>query len=470
VIVQLRKIPNEIPDVSSDPELVDPSDIDCDAHEITDGHYNENVLTRTVYAFLIAAFLASGPSQLYGQQKTTVLIDAFENQTGDRTLDWIGEGIATTLGERLGAQPGLYVFGLDERIAEYQRLGIPETVSVSRATAIRLAWDMGADILVTGWISGTHDAFRIDARILNLVDDTAGPDITINGKLDEIIPLAAFLATGVAKQIVPGSSFPESDYAARPPVSRSAFEAYIRGVVATDSQRKVELLQEAIRLHPQYRSAVYQLGQVYYLDSNYQASTDLLAKIPADASEFPQARFMIGMNAYHLGDYANAAQIFSALPHTYDVLVNLGASLAATGDAAAAAAWRRALEGNPSGAEAAFNLGYFAYSRGDWELAAFRLAQFLRAHARDSETVFLLGRAYDRIGRAEESQQLTAQALRLSPRLQRWLTQPIPNLARTRAQFDATELRMPGGIWSDARRRRKAEAQAAEDAITNPRR
>jgi Flp pilus assembly protein TadD/TolB-like protein len=427
---------------------------------------------RIGYALFIAVFMASGSPALYGRQKTTVLINPFENQTGDRTLDWIGEGIAITVGERLDALPQLYVFGLDERAAEYERLGIPETVSVSRATAIRLAWDMGADILVTGWISGTHDAFRIDARILNLVDATAGSNITINGKLDEIIPLATFLATGLAKQIVPGSNLPESDNAAQPPVSRSAFEAYIRGVIATDSQRKVELLQEAIRLHPQYRSAMYQLGRVHYLDSDSQSSSDLLTKLPADTPEYPQARFMMGMNAYHLGDYAKAAQTFSALPPTYDVLVNLGASLAVTGDAAATSAWRRALEQDPSGSEAAFNLGYFAFTRGDWELAAARLAQFLEDHARDSETVFLLGRVYDRLGRFEESQRLTAQAFRLSPRLQRWLTQPIPNLARTRAQFNATDLRTSasGGLWNDARRLRKAAAQAAEDALTGPRR
>jgi len=431
------------------------------------------VLRRSVYALLIATFIVSGALQVYGQQKTTVLINAFENQTGDRTLDWIGEGIATTVSERLSAQPELYIFGLDERVAEYERIGIPETVFVSRATAIRLAWDMGADFLVSGWISGTHDAFRIDTRTLNLIDDTAGPAITITGKLDEIIPLATFLATGLAKQLVPGSALPESDYAAQPPVSRSAFESYIRGVTATDPQRKVELLQEAVRLHPQYRSAIYQLGQVHYLDSNYQESTDLLAKIPAGASEYPQARFMIGMNAYHLGDYAKAAQIFGALPPTYDILVNLGASMAAGGDSpAAASVWRRALEQNPSGPEAAFNMGYLAFSRGEWELASGRLAQFLQDHPRDSETVFLLGRVYDRLGRLEESRRLTAQALRLSPRLQRWLTQPVPNLARIRAQFNATELRMPagGGIWTAARRLRKAEAQAAEDALTGPRR
>src|SRR4029434_5966584 len=153
--------------------------------------------------------------------------------------------------------------------------------------------------------------------------------------------------------------------------------------------------QEAIRLYPQYRSAIYELGQVHYLDSNYQVSTDLLVKIPAEACEYPLARFMIGMNTYHLGDYAKAAQIFSTLPPTYDVLVNLGASLLAGGsDADATSAWRRALDQNPSGSEAAFNLGYLAFSKGDWELAATRLAQFLQDPARDYETGLTLGRTY----------------------------------------------------------------------------
>ncbi len=224
---------------------------------------------------------------------------------GDRTLDWIGQGLAAAIGDRLTARRELYVFGLDERVAEYERLGIPEGASVSRATAIRMAWDMGADALVTGRISGTHEAFQIDATILNLADDTAGVDVTVAGKLDELIPMAANLASSLAKQLVPGSAMPESDYATRPPVPRSAFEAYIRGVLSTDPQRRVELLQDAIRLHPQYGAAIFHLGQTHYLDSSYKASNETLLKIAANAPEFPQAQFMMGMNAYHLEEYAH---------------------------------------------------------------------------------------------------------------------------------------------------------------------
>jgi hypothetical protein len=44
------------------------------------------VLTRAAHASHISFTAAISPA-LYGRQKTTVLINAFENQTGDRTLD-----------------------------------------------------------------------------------------------------------------------------------------------------------------------------------------------------------------------------------------------------------------------------------------------------------------------------------------------------------------------------------------------
>src|SRR5204862_5431874 len=97
------------------------------------------------------AVVVSMPAVLSAQQ-TTVLVNSFENQTPNRNLDWIGEGLSILIGERLTAQPQLYVFGLDERMAEYDRLAIPDTVSVSRATALKIAWDMGADIIITGKI------------------------------------------------------------------------------------------------------------------------------------------------------------------------------------------------------------------------------------------------------------------------------------------------------------------------------
>jgi tetratricopeptide (TPR) repeat protein len=428
-------------------------------------------MLRFVCAILASAIFVLSPLALHAQT-ATVLINPFENQTSDRNLDWIGEGLASLIAERLTAQPQLYVFGRDERMAEYDKLSIPDNVSVSRATAMRIAWDMGADIVLTGKISGTHDDFRIEARVLDLGESSRELSASATGKLDDVITLAANLSSQLAKGLVPGSALPESDYAAAPPIPRSAFEAYVRGLLASDPQRRTELLKDAVRLHPKYTAAIYQLGQAYYLDSNYKSSTELLEKISAAAPEYPLARFMLGMNAYHTGDFAKAATIFGTLSSRYDVLVDLGAALAGKGDAAGAeSTWRRALTVNPSGTEASFNLAYLAFTRGDMNTVVTRLTQFLRTNGRDAEALYLLGQAYDRVGRAADSQRVTAQAVRLSPRLEKWFGLPLPNLARLRAEFNPTELRLPFDttVWNEERTARRIAAKDAADALSGRR-
>ncbi len=428
-------------------------------------------MIRILSAVLAVAAMVSVPSVLSAQQ-TTVLVNAFENQTSERSLDWIGEGLAILVAERLTAQPQLYVFGLDERMAEYDRLAIPDTVSVSRATALKIAWDMGADFIITGGISGTHDDFRIDARVLDLTESTLAFDVNATGKLDDVISMAASLSSQLARGLVPGSALPESDYAAQPPIPRSAFEAYVRGVLASDPQRRTELLKDAIRLHPPYTAAIYQLGQAYYLDSDYKSSSEMLEKVSAASPEYAQARFMLATDYYRLGDFARAVVIYRSLPSSYDVLVDLGAALAAEGDAAGAeATWRRALMVNPSGLEALFNVAYIAFARGDLEIAVSRWTEFVGSHGRDAEALFVLGRSYERLGRTAESQRLIAQATRLSPRLEKWAGQPIPNLARLRTQFNATELRMAfeTTLWTEDRLARKAAVQDASDVLNGRR-
>lgn len=408
-------------------------------------------------AVLLAAAVTAAAPAIHAQE-VTVLAHRFENQTGERGLDWLGEGLAFLIGEKLGAQRNLYVFGFDERAVAYDRLGIPENIPVSRATAIRIGWDIGADVLVSGRFSGTHQEFRIEARVLDLDASQSRADVAVTGRLDDVIPLAASLASKLAQQLVPGTPLPESDYVSQPPVPRSAFEAYIRGMLATEQQRHFDLLQEAIRLHPQYTAAMYQLGQSYYLDANYKASAELLEKVSAVSTEYPLARFMLGMDYYRLGDAAKAIAVFSTLPPTYDVLINLGAAHALKGDAAAADdAWRRAASVPADTQEAAFNLAYLAFNLGYVDRAADRLNEFLRTHNRDAEAQFLLGRVYERIGRTDDAQRLFTQATRLSPRLERWVGAPLPNLTRLRTQFDATELRQPVGatLWTEARLSRK---------------
>jgi tetratricopeptide (TPR) repeat protein len=358
---------------------------------------------------------------------TTILVFPFENLSNDRSMDWIGEGIAEVVIDKLQADRRLIVFSREERLAAYERLGIPETTMVSRATAVKLGWDMGADAVITGSFSGTAEKLEIVPRI---------------------VPLAT-LSSSDRQEL-------ESAGAARIPEYRSAFENYVRGILSADPEKRIQLLQTAVRLHSTYESAIFQLGRAFHAERDFKASNQWLEKLPAGSSYRLMARFAAASNYFNLADYERAVEILEQLPPAYEVLLNLGVAHSLNGDhAAALTAWKRAVELDPLGSDAFFNIGYAGFLRGDFDAAARSLTESLRLRGRDSEALFLLGRSHERLGRLDEAQRATAQATRLSQRVERWLTQPIPRLERFAA---TTSFRDRSRLWTEERLARRARA------------
>jgi len=174
------------------------------------------VLKRIViYLALVSAAAAQARAD-----SSTVLVFPFENLSNDHTLDWIGEGIAELIIERLQTEPGVYVSTREERLAGYETLGIPETAMLSRATSLKFGWDAGADNVITGSFSGTAGDLRIAARLVDM-EAGAASETNIDGKLEDVIPLTMTLSWQLLRKIVPGTASPESDYTARPFPERS---------------------------------------------------------------------------------------------------------------------------------------------------------------------------------------------------------------------------------------------------------
>ena len=83
-----------------------------------------------------------------------VMVLPFENISNRPEYNWVGESFADALAELLN-KPGLVVVTSDERELAYQQLRLPETVIPSRATAIKLARQAKASIIVIGSYSVT---------------------------------------------------------------------------------------------------------------------------------------------------------------------------------------------------------------------------------------------------------------------------------------------------------------------------
>src|SRR5712692_9677813 len=83
-----------------------------------------------------------------------VLVLPFENTSNHPEYNWIGESFADSLSTLLN-KPGMIVVTSDERAVAYQRLRLPLTVLPSRATAIKIARELKASMIVIGTFNVT---------------------------------------------------------------------------------------------------------------------------------------------------------------------------------------------------------------------------------------------------------------------------------------------------------------------------
>src|SRR5215204_3868823 len=114
-------------------------------------------LSLTLACILVLTTLAI-PQFTVGQTQNpaadVVMVLPFENTSNRAEYNWVGESFADALAELLN-KPGLIVVTSDERELAYQRLRLPETVIPSRATAIKLARQAKATMIVVGSYSVT---------------------------------------------------------------------------------------------------------------------------------------------------------------------------------------------------------------------------------------------------------------------------------------------------------------------------
>src|ERR1044071_2383293 len=116
-----------------------------------------------IFAFLFSFILLPSVAQAQAQNPTAdvVMVLPFENTSKPfrPEYNWVGESFADALAELLN-KPGLVVVSSDERELAYQQLRLPETVIPSRATAIKLARQAKATMIVIGSYSVTPPALR----------------------------------------------------------------------------------------------------------------------------------------------------------------------------------------------------------------------------------------------------------------------------------------------------------------------
>jgi tetratricopeptide (TPR) repeat protein len=331
----------------------------------------------------------------------TMVVIPFENASPTPGLEWLGESFPETFHQQLNS-PVLYVASRDERLRAYDRQGIPAGVHASRATLYRLAEQMDVDYAVLG--SYKYDGTRLTAmaQLLDMRAEKLSPAVTESAPLAGLGTLQSAMAWHLLRLIRTDFSVPKDKYIASvASVRLDAQENYIRGMLASTAEEKVQHYREAVRLNPEYAQAWLQLGKTYYAQRAYEPAIAALGQVQqssvvsglvSDAAA-REANFYLGLAAFAHGDFAKSESAFAfvaaRLPLA-EVYNNLGVVATRRGQKKAADYFQKAIQNDPSDPDYHFNLGVTLTQSGDRAGAARELHTALDRRPNDSEAKMLL--------------------------------------------------------------------------------
>ena len=422
----------------------------------------KNVIFAKLNAFvlLILAVLWVSPVHAQNPSPDVIMVLPFENTSNRPEYNWVGESFADALAELL-SKPGLVVVSSDERELAYQQLRLPETVIPSRATAIKLARQAKATLIVIGSYSVTpppsleaknnkdkpaaEGYVQVTARVIKVNEGRTLGEVIDGGWATRQFDYGAPLTTlqdihgRLAYQILyqrdkalPYSQNQIVQEATKIP--QKAFEAYVKAVqLDLREPLRENYLKNAIRFYGEalsdavYPQATFELARTYMNRGNWKDATENFSKLQKKDPHYAEAAFYASLGYTKLGDYSRA--LAAVVPLSSDlpligVYNNAGAiAVQAARDnkndaerskllAQGITFLQRAAESAPEDPMVHFNYAYALFLDGKFEQAAEQLRPVITTDQRDGYAYFLFAKSLAKIGKTEAAVAADNQARR----------------------------------------------------------
>lgn len=316
-----------------------------------------------------------------------LLVLPFTNQTGQQSLDWIGEAAADILNRRLNSA-GFLSISRGDRLYALDRLGLPQNFQPSRATTIRVAETLDADDVIVGSYALVNGQLAVKAQILDVGALTLGAPLSRQGELKSMMDLLNGLAWDIARKMDPTYSVAEQTFlAADAPLRVDAFEAYIRGVMDESPMDRITHTREAARLSPTFMPAWLALGRAYFSNQNYEEAAETLGHLSKDDPNALEADFYRGLAYFYTANYMKAEDAFAfvslRLPLP-EVVNNLGVAASRRGHDGAPQ-FQQAIAADPRDEDYHFNLAVALRKRNDIAGAIREIDAALKLRPSDTE-------------------------------------------------------------------------------------
>jgi len=404
-----------------------------------------------------------------------VMVLSFENTSNRPEYNWVGESFANSVAELLN-KPGLIVVSNDERELAYQRLRLPPTVIPSRATAIKLAREAKATMIVIGTYSVTTaqesgqaggakaendksptEAYvQVTARVIKVNEGRtlgevldgawATRQFDFGGLLTTLQNIQGRIAYQILYQRDKALPFSQNQLVQEATkIPQRAFEAYVKGVQLSERDpKRANYLKNALRFYGDanggavYPQAAFELGRFYMLDGKWKEATEYFTKLQKKDPHYTEAAFYAGLGYAKLGDLGRA--LASLVPLSAEMPLigiynNAGAvAVQASREEKKEAERARLLEQGTSflarAAESApedqmvhFNYAYSLFLAGKYTEVAEQLRPVITADPRDGQAYFLFAKALEKTGKTEAATAADDQARRYLQTYAKWQTE-----------------------------------------------
>jgi tetratricopeptide (TPR) repeat protein len=432
---------------------------------------------RRLSAFLLLFAVISLPLKTSAQNPAAevVMVLPFENTSNRAEYNWVGESFADALAELLN-KPGLIVVSSAERELAYQKLRLPETVIPSRATAIKIARQAKATMIVIGSYSVTPpatpaaaaatepkeklpaDAYvQVTARVIRVNEGRTMGEVLDGGwatrqfdyggpltTLQDIHGRLAYQILYQRDKALPYSQNQIVQEATKIP--QKAFEAYVKAVqLNLREELRANYLKNALHYYAEalggavYPQAAFELGRGYMSLGNWKDATEFFSKLQKKEPHYAEAAFYASLGYMKLGDYGRA--LATVVPLSSDlpligVYNNAGAVAvqAARENKNEAERTRllkqgtdflaRAAESAPHDQMIHFNYGYALFLAGKYNEAAEHFRAVITGDQRDGQAYFLFAKSLAKTGKAEAAAAADDQARRyLQSAYAKWETE-----------------------------------------------
>jgi Tfp pilus assembly protein PilF len=354
---------------------------------------------------------------------------------------WVGEAARLLLLDDFD-RLGVPVVSRDESNVAFDRLQLPMSPTLTRATMIRVGELVGASAIVYGDVR-LGDQLTVRSRLLRLESGTAAPDVTETGALSDIYPLFDRTAANLAKTAGPlGMPAARTEPAMPLPV----FEDYVKGLVAPTPSAQQKLLESALKQAPHDARLLVALWSVYSAQGQNEKALSVANGVAKNSTLSRRARFLTALSLIELNRLDGATEQLTALdrekasPVLQNALGIVELRRLPPAPVAAVPYFSRAVSAEPSNTDYLFNLGYAKALAQDAAGAVNELREAVRFDAANGDAHLVMSAVLASAGKTVEAQRELDLAKQLGTRPDSSLltvsTRIPPGLERLRTDLD----------------------------------